>query len=160
MVSVTLFFEPVATPAMIGTSRWILDQGLQIGRSFSSGKRIEELDLNNAALQRYGHSVGSIVRAKLRQNLPHVCLNRFLRNFEVVGNDLVRVAGSYLPQDVDFSVGQRIIGMMFCQFHGDFRRNSPSPAVHHSNRLNQFFPQHALQKIAVSACFERSVSLA
>jgi hypothetical protein len=48
---------------------------------------------------------------------------------------------------------------MLCHFDGDFGRDSLPPAVHCPNRVNQFFPQHALQKIAVGACLERSVSL-
>src|SRR5579864_2538447 len=49
--------------------------------------------------------------------------------------------------------------MMLRHFDGDFRRNSFSTAVHGPNRLNQFFPQHAFQKIAVGTGFKRSLSL-
>jgi hypothetical protein len=70
-----------------------------------SETEIEELNLDDATLQSDGHGVGSIVGAKFRQNLAHVCLNRFLGDFEMVSNDLVGVARSYLPQDVDFSLG-------------------------------------------------------
>ena len=67
--------------------------------------KIEELNLDDATLQSDGHSVGSVIRAKFRQNLAHVCLNCFLGDFKMVSDDLVGVARSYLSQYVDFSLG-------------------------------------------------------
>jgi hypothetical protein len=74
------------------------------GGSFS-GTEIEELNLDDATLQSDGHGMGSIVGAKFRQNLSHVCLNRFLGDFKMVSDDLVGIARSYLSQDVNFALG-------------------------------------------------------
>ena len=86
-------------------------------------------------------------------------LDGFLRNLKVVGNDLVGVARSYLPQDIDFTLRQCIVGMMLRQFDGDFSRDSFSATMHCPNRFNQFLPQHVFQEVAVGACFECPVGL-
>ena len=71
---------------------------------------LAELDLDDAALQCYRDGVSAIVRAKFRQNLLHVGLNRFFRDFEVVGDYFVGVAPRLLavrPRSLDRSVQPR-----------------------------------------------------
>jgi len=64
-------------------------------------------NLDDAALQRNRHGMGSVVRSKFRQNLPHMSLDGFLRNLEIVGNDFVGVAGSHLPPSVGVQLIKR-----------------------------------------------------
>ena len=80
--------------------------------------------------------MGAIVGTKFRQNLPHVSLDRFFRDFQLIGDYFVSLAQRYLPLDVDFALGQRIVCMMFCQLDGDFGRDSFPTAMDYPNRFN------------------------
>ena len=64
------------------------------------------LDLNDAASHGDGYGVGSIVRAKFRQDASNVGLDGFFGDPEAVGNHLVSISRSHLSQDVNFAFGQ------------------------------------------------------
>jgi hypothetical protein len=59
------------------------------------------------------HGVGAIVRMKLAEDFPHVSFEGFFGNLELVGDDLVGVARGYLLQNLEFAIGQFVVGVMF-----------------------------------------------
>src|SRR5262249_17351427 len=60
------------------------------------------LDLDDASFQPYRYGVGAIVGVQFGKNTPNVSLYGLFRDGEIVGNNFVGIAGSYLPQNLDF----------------------------------------------------------
>jgi hypothetical protein len=120
---------------------------------------LEDLSLNNAALQRYGHGVGSIIRRESHKNLTHVSLDDLFRDLEMIGDDPIGIPRSYLPQGGDFAFTKRIVGVMFCQIRRRFREGFSFARRALSESSQPILSAACSQKIAVGACFKRSVIL-
>src|SRR6185295_10247321 len=77
----------------------------------------------------------------------------------MIGDNLVGVTSSHLPQHFDFTLGQPIVRMVLRYLDGDFGGNSSFTTMHAPNRFGQFLPKHVLKQVGGSSSFEGSLCL-
>ena len=117
-------------------------------------------DRHHAATNGDRHSMCSIVRTELLRDIPHVKIDRRLRNLKLVGDLLIAITVSHQSSNIEFAGAEIFIAYVFRDFGCNFRRDVFAPCMDRPDDTQHFGFGHALEQVTKGARAQRSVYIA
>src|SRR5580700_4873952 len=102
------------------------------------------LQFYDSAFQRNRHGMSSVVSAQFGQDVLNMPLDGFFGDPKMVGHYFVCLSGRDQSEHFYFTRGQGLIGGVFRNLPGNFRRDTLLASMDGTDRVQKFSAQQAL----------------
>src|ERR1700683_3684125 len=107
------------------------------------------LQLNKSAARGDRHGMRPIASAKFFHDALEVNLHCFFGDEELLPDIPIPISFRDLAQDVDLTVGERLLAEVLGQGGSDLRGNAPFPCMDLANRLRYLLRGHTFKQIGM-----------